>query len=94
MGLRPKSKASLPSHHHYARVNVEPREEHDARRAQPLGYHRSKLLPWMKKAMMVLAVLALPVFLLIWHLLFAIDVRSVLPESRGGSSIEKTFTVR
>jgi len=93
MVLRPKSKASLPSQHHYTRVNVEPRHEHDARRAQPLDM-RSKLLGWMRRAFLVLALLALPVFLLIWYHLFAIDVESVLAESRGGSSVEKTFTVR
>lgn len=95
MVLRPKSKASLPSHHSYTRVDVEPQQEHDARRAHSHDKSSRSFLTWvLKRLSMAIAVLAPVVFLLIWNHLFAIDVGSVLAESRGGSSIEKTFTVR
>ena len=98
MVMRP-SRASLPS---YTRVDVEPREEPDTRRAYARdrsiscstsisGFLRSSLL---KRALVAVAVLAPLVFLLIWNHLFTVDVGSVLVESHVGESIEKAFTVR
>eukprot|EP00903_Cladosiphon_okamuranus_P009563 g9105.t1 len=101
MVMRP-SRASLPS---YTRVDVEPQEERGTRGAYSHDKSRSGrgctsiisrllLSSVLRKALAAVAVLAPVVFLLIWNHLFTIDVGSVLAESRGGSSIERTFTVR
>lgn len=94
MVLRPKSKASLPSHRSYTRVDVEPQQEHQTGRARAHDKGSRFLGSLLKRVLVVVAVLAPVVFLLIWKHLFAIDVSSILVESRSGSSIEKTFTVR
>lgn len=96
MVMRP-SRASLTS---YTRVDVEPQEEHGTRRAYSHDRSSSSsiskffLSSVLRRALVAVAVLAPVVFLLIWNRLFAIDVGSVLAESRGVSSTEKTFTVR
>lgn len=98
MVKRPKSKATLPSHHSYARVvDVEPQQELDMRLAHSHDKRSgssSRFLAWVLWRALAAVVVLIPVFLFIWNHLFAVDVGSVLVESRGGSSIEKTFTVR
>lgn len=97
MVMRP-SRASLPSHQSYTLVDVEPKEEHGTILAYSYEKtscsSRSFLASVLKKAVAAASVLALVVFVLVWNRLFAVDVGSVLVESRDSSSIEKTFTVR
>lgn len=98
MVLRPKSKASLPTHQ-YTRVTVEPKLAYGERGAQPLGsgwlLSSTFLVPLLQKALLVVGVFGPVVFLLVWNHLFAIDIGSVLAESGGGGlSVENTFTVR
>lgn len=98
MVLRPKCKASLPSHH-YTRVTVEPKEVDGVKGAQQYVSGRllnsTFLLPLLRRALLIVGVFAPVVFLFVWNHLFAIDIGPVLADSGdGGSSIEKTFTVR
>ncbi|CBJ31755.1 Glycosyltransferase, family GT64 [Ectocarpus siliculosus] len=100
MVLRSKSNTSLPTHQ-YTRVSVEP--QHATRQAQlpPSGRFLSSsssssvLGSLLKRAVLVVGVVAPVVFILIWRHLFSIDAGAVLAENGGsGSSIENTFTVR
>ncbi|CAN0198081.1 unnamed protein product [Ectocarpus sp. 4 AP-2014] len=100
MVLRSKSNTSLPTHQ-YTRVSAEP--QHVTRQAQGPPSSRvlssssssSVLGSLLKRAVLVVGVVAPVVSILIWRHLFSIDVGATLVENGGsGSSIEKTFTVR
>lgn len=95
--MRPKSKTSpLLPHSFYTRVDVEPKQERvTMMRAHSFSDKSSRLVASMQKRVLLVAVFLGPaIFLWIWHRLFAINVSSALAESRGVSSVEKTFTVR
>lgn len=92
---RAEGKASLPSHHGYTPVEVQPHDQKSRRLPGFLGNRLlQRILLLVAKVLLALALVAPVVFILTWNHLFAIDVVAASAESDGGAPPQKTFTVR